>query len=155
MKTCTYKFCQQNNPQSLSNFSKDKHSSDGFCYKCKSCVKVIKKEYDKDYKKRPHIIRKDKSRLLMKNHGITIEHYDVLLLAQNYCCAICQVPQAQAGERGLVVDHNHKTNEIRALLCGRCNMGLGLFKENIDTLNKAISYLSNKRIIYELDDEGF
>ncbi len=30
---------------------------------------------------------------------------------------------------------------LRTLLCGKCNMGLGLYKESIESLQKAIDYL--------------
>jgi lambda family phage minor tail protein L len=41
----------------------------------------------------------------------------------------------------LSVDHCHKTNTLRDLLCHQCNSGLGQFKDNIEILQKAIDYL--------------
>ncbi len=41
----------------------------------------------------------------------------------------------------LSVDHCHKTNVVRGLLCNECNSGLGKFKDNIDVMASAISYL--------------
>lgn len=105
-------------------------------------LNLLKKNMIKNIESALGIIQKEKARFLMKYYGISIDKYNSLLIAQNYCCAICSISQKEAGEKGLVVDHNHKTNEIRALLCGKCNMGLGLFKENIDILNKAMAYLS-------------
>lgn len=46
--------------------------------------------------------------------------------------------------RYLSVDHNHKSNKIRGLLCLNCNAGLGNFRDNITLLKKAISYLEEK-----------
>lgn len=44
-------------------------------------------------------------------------------------------------KRRLFVDHCHKTNKIRGLLCINCNNGLGAFKDNVFSLNRAIQYL--------------
>lgn len=39
------------------------------------------------------------------------------------------------------IDHNHVTGEVRGLLCTRCNMGIGYFREDKMALAKAIEYL--------------
>lgn len=39
------------------------------------------------------------------------------------------------------MDHNHDTGKVRSVLCHRCNVGLGMFQENVDKLKRAIAYL--------------
>jgi hypothetical protein len=41
----------------------------------------------------------------------------------------------------LCVDHDHKTNKVRALLCDGCNKGLGAFSDSPALLRKAADYL--------------
>ena len=75
-----------------------------------------------------------KTRLRYK-YNLSLSEYENLLNQQNHSCAIC-------GEKvKLVVDHNHTTNEVRGLLCNLCNRAIGGFKENINNLKNAITYL--------------
>lgn len=55
---------------------------------------------------------------------------------QDGSCEICGDNDCK-----LVVDHDHETNCIRSLLCNRCNIGLGAFKDNPKLMNKAASYI--------------
>lgn len=57
---------------------------------------------------------------LKRLYGITVEMYDSLLLKQDSRCAICGKHQDEFPKR-LAVDHDHKTGEIRGLLCTYCN----------------------------------
>ena len=50
-------------------------------------------------------------------------------------CVIC------GSEEDLVVDHCHKTNTIRGMLCNHCNKGLGHFRDDPDLLEFARIYL--------------
>ncbi len=59
---------------------------------------------------------------------------------QGYSCAICGETERNLN-RGLFVDHCHKTGKIRGLLCIKCNMAMGLMSDDIDVLASAISYL--------------
>jgi hypothetical protein len=70
--------------------------------------------------------------------GITLDEYSKRAKAQNHLCMICGEPEM--GTR-LSVDHDHATNEIRDLLCRKCNSGLGQFRDRIDLLLKAVEYL--------------
>lgn len=65
---------------------------------------------------------KDKARAysLMRLYGITLEQYDELLLRQEEKCAACLRHQDEFPTR-LAVDHDHKTGEVRGLLCNYCN----------------------------------
>lgn len=57
-------------------------------------------------------------------------------------CAICgDQPKTT---RGLHIDHCHKTNKVRGLLCHGCNTGIGALKEDPSIFLKAIEYLRSK-----------
>jgi len=73
-------------------------------------------------------------------YGIELEVYERLLLGQHGRCAICDLPPR--GKKPLGVDHDHKTNRMRGLLCDSCNRGIGLFCDSTDILKNAIRYLS-------------
>lgn len=75
-------------------------------------------------------------------YGITLDEYDAMLDSQNGHCAIC--PATDPGRKGrsfLYVDHCHETGEVRGLLCGNCNDGLGRFRDDPALLRGAIAYL--------------
>lgn len=54
-------------------------------------------------------------------------------------CGICGTTE------NLVVDHCHDTGAIRGLLCGLHNSGLGMFQDNLEHLEAAMTYLRNHR----------
>jgi recombination endonuclease VII len=53
-------------------------------------------------------------------------------------CAICATDLATGR---MAIDHCHRTGYIRGLLCRDCNLGLGLFKDNVGHLKRAAKYL--------------
>lgn len=71
----------------------------------------------------------------LSKYGISAGEYIDLLLDQDKKCAICKQ------SKQLVIDHCHKNNNVRGLLCNQCNLAIGLFKDNILYLNNAIEYL--------------
>jgi hypothetical protein len=77
---------------------------------------------------------------LKANYGISLTEYNELLQKQNDKCAICQ-RDSSLFKKKLAVDHCHKTNKIRGLLCKDCNIGLGMFFDETDRMEKAINYL--------------
>lgn len=70
-------------------------------------------------------------------YGITPEEYAARLAEQGGACAICK----RVPDRRLVVDHDHATQAVRALLCQPCNKGLGNFEDDTERMLAAISYL--------------
>ena len=80
--------------------------------------------------------------IIRKQYGITLEEYNNMLEAQDYKCAICGNEDEIEGRR-LAIDHCHSTGNVRGLLCGKCNRGLGLFYDNQELLKQAIQYLEN------------
>jgi hypothetical protein len=79
---------------------------------------------------------------LKSAYGITPEEYDKILESQSGVCGICKLEQATtARQYRLYVDHDHRTGQIRGLLCHTCNLGLGHFKDQIPLLQNATDYL--------------
>lgn len=98
------------------------------------------KEAEKRYRQSQKFKQRSSLERLKHRYNLTPTDYQLLKDKQNGLCAICKNPP-KVGTR-LVVDHSHKTNQVRGLLCGPCNMALGLLKDNIDFLGRAIDYLT-------------
>ena len=81
----------------------------------------------------------DRVRYMREKYGITIEQYDSMYRAQNGACAVCD--GVNLSGRRLAVDHCHRTGKVRGLLCSMCNSAIGLAKERLDVLKKAVAYL--------------
>ena len=74
------------------------------------------------------------------NYGLTREQFEALFAEQGGQCAICDRPLAAEG-RNLHVDHCHFDKQVRGLLCGRCNTGLGHFRDDPELLQAAANYI--------------
>jgi hypothetical protein len=81
---------------------------------------------------------------LKRVYGMTLEDYDSMLVQQEHKCKICKTPDAGGKHKKFYVDHCHKTGKVRGLLCTGCNLALGGFRDNIDTLSRAILYLKGE-----------
>lgn len=97
------------------------------------------------------VARGKRSYYLRSTFGITIEEYDLMLKAQDGLCAICREPEVVADPKNpetmkrLAVDHDHDTGKVRGLLCQRCNMGLGYFRDKDHLLDLAARYLRSRK----------
>jgi hypothetical protein len=78
---------------------------------------------------------------LQKAYGISGEDYSNLLTSQGGGCAVCgSLPK---GNR-LSVDHDHRTGEVRGLLCAPCNRALGYFERHEENM---IAYIERRNIL--------
>ncbi len=103
------------------------------CQWCKECSQLYKREYSRSDKGRDQYLK--------RTYGITLNEYKKKLKIQNNLCVICSQPEIMHTWGTLVVDHDHKTNQIRGLLCHRCNMFLGNCNENEQLIKNMITYL--------------
>jgi len=76
----------------------------------------------------------------LSRYGITADDFDAMLSQQNGSCAICSTEEP-GGKGSFHVDHCHATGVVRALLCNKCNVGLGSFGDSPERLIKAASYI--------------
>lgn len=79
---------------------------------------------------------------LKRKFGITFDDYHSMLEGQGGGCAICG--EKDPYFKHMAVDHCHETGSVRGILCCACNRALGGFKDNIQILQRAISYLGSR-----------
>ena len=84
---------------------------------------------------------------MMRTYGIKPEEYYIKLKEQNFKCAVCEEEETSVAWNGkgkvkkLAIDHDHKTDKIRGLLCSRCNTFLGRVNEDISLIDAMKAYL--------------
>lgn len=135
MKKCSR--CEQSK-DNLRDFRKIKNHTRPDCRDCenkrrRSFYRLHREselKKDKIYSMQPKVIE---HRLFKKYHISTIELMEIRKKQGNKC-SICKQ------EVFLEIDHCHKTNKVRGLLCGVCNKSLG-FIEKEGFLEKALEYL--------------
>ena len=72
-------------------------------------------------KKNPDAAKEnDLKKRYKKLYGLTKDQVDFMRETQNGKCFLCR----RVGSR-LVIDHNHRTGEVRKLLCDKCNSLIG------------------------------
>jgi hypothetical protein len=77
---------------------------------------------------------------LQRKYGLSYDEYLAMIDAQDGKCAICSYEFGQK-QGDAHVDHDHKTGEVRGILCNICNRGLGYFKDNEQSLINAANYI--------------
>ncbi|MFD8496224.1 endonuclease VII domain-containing protein [Amycolatopsis sp. NPDC059657] len=82
-----------------------------------------------------------RNRRYLNRYGITAADVDELRAQQRYRCAVCGRHEDRL-PLGLMVDHDHVSGTVRALLCHSCNAGIGHFRESPEILRAAIAYLA-------------
>ena len=89
---------------------------------------VLRAKYDRQYH-------------LCVTYGLTPAEYEMQLEHQGRVCAICgRAP----GRVSLNVDHDHKTGQLRGLLCFFCNRYvIGIGRVDADRHRRAAAYLDN------------
>ncbi len=85
-------------------------------------------------------VTKARAYALMRLYGITPEQYNELLERQSGGCAICAKSPDTEGQ-SLAVDHDHKSGEIRGLLCRYCNHRVVGRHTDADLLRRMADYL--------------
>lgn len=132
----------------LSCFYKHRGTTDGHRGECKECHSKRSKEYYREHKAEHRTVSRRYS--IKKLYGITEEDFNNLYESQGGKCAICGKPldMISANKNNAAhIDHDHETGKVRGILCRFCNIGLGLFKDNLELLDRAKEYLAKSKAI--------
>jgi hypothetical protein len=116
LKCCTK--CKVEKPLNKDHFPLHNKTKSGFDSWCKSCRASYKSE-----------TRRGNYRTMIDDESLK----DIINTVKE--CVIC------GSTEELVVDHCHKTNTIRGMLCNHCNRGLGHFRDDPELLEFARIYL--------------
>ena len=100
------------------------------------------------FKGRERQVYRDYIKHILRKYGLYESDIRLMMDNQRGCCAICGKSLDHFGKNGNV-DHCHKTNVVRGLLCDLCNHGIGSFFDNIENLKNAIKYLEDKNVIIQ------
>lgn len=94
--------------------------------------------------------------MLVYRNGISLEEYEERLAEQDGKCAICQTMSPGGRSKHFHIDHDHRCCPdkkrrlcgrcIRALLCWRCNIVMGLAEDDTELLRHMIAYLEQYRM---------
>jgi hypothetical protein len=141
----------------FANFSSDSRRYGGLAVYCRICCRARKLESNargrardpqafaermSGYKKRHREVHGDRLRTegrvryLRDRYGLTPDELAARVAAQEGKCAICRTSTEK-----LVVDHNHTTDAIRALLCNGCNLAIGHLRDDPERARAAAAYL--------------
>lgn len=102
---------------------------------CLECKNLVNREV---YNKKSHLDRK----FLNAKRNFKLNKDDFIELIKKEKCEICG---KKIQGKDLKIDHDHKTNQVRGILCNECNLGIAYFKENPNLFKKAMHYLAFHR----------
>jgi len=91
---------------------------------------------------------------LKRNYNLTEDDYNNMLIAQKGCCAICGIDKPTGKWKIFAVDHDHKTGQVRKLLCNECNRGIGYLKDSAELLQKAADYILKHDVKTQKEKNG-
>lgn len=138
--------CKQEKPDD--QFARGGQGSNGRQTWCRACTAEYRASLDPESER----LRKRTNNLA--KYGLTPEQYDALSAAQGGLCAVCSRPP-DGKHRTLYVDHDHGCcpglgscgDCVRGLICHPCNVGLGMFRDDVEALKAAVSYLESSKTL--------
>lgn len=137
----------------FNKFGSHRSRRDKLNERCKKCVNKNQRD--------AYVTEKVRGYDMRRRYGITLQQYNAMLSKQDGVCAICKNQESRLENRSktgttrrLYVDHDHKTGDVRALLCHECNTALGNMQEDPERIKSLLAYAEwcqtrelNKKII--------
>lgn len=142
MKRCTR--CGETKPMSAFYMKHDRHGRLRYRYAhCRICHYQLTQSWRRQHPEQSRRYATDHR--TAKDLGFpTVAEFRSFLATLDMRCAAC----GRTGRRGrgisdMQIDHDHRTGEIRGVLCGGCNVALGSVRDNPATLRALAAYLEH------------
>lgn len=91
-------------------------------------------------KKNPEAQKLINEKAKAKSFGLTIEEYRNLKAKTH--CEICAEVFTKSKHKH--IDHCHETNKVRGVLCSKCNLAIGMMRDNPVYLRLTANYLEKQ-----------
>jgi hypothetical protein len=134
--------------KSIDEFGSHKGQGDGTNSRCRDCTRKYHRElYNRSEKYRISSLNYKKNhpdgiklwakkQYYKRKYKLTLEQLQQKLESQLYRCEIC----GREIKESFHTDHNHKTGQVRGMLCCKCNLSVGLIEDK-EFSEKIFSYL--------------
>lgn len=124
------------------DFGIDKRTNGIRGYTCKKC------RCERESSRRVSL-GKEEMRIRSIKNTYKVSRYEAERLYNTNNCDICNIQLTSRLDSNISssnrnIDHCHNTGEVRGVLCAGCNLAIGHAKEDVNTLNNMIKYLTNK-----------
>jgi hypothetical protein len=121
-------------------FGRNRANADGLTAYCKPCHNRVGKET------KERLYGGTREYHLRRRYGIGQAEVDAMLAEQGGLCAACRTDAA------VHVDHDHRTGQVRGMLCFLCNQALGNVRDDVERLERLITYLHRTRIAATMNE---
>ena len=131
MRKCRDCGLEATNEEELLFFIPDKESKHGRRNLCRTCANTRNSKQNPDDRARWKTDHQVKTR-----YHCTLAEYEERMASSSQC-QIC------SKTTDLVYDHNHDTMKFRGVLCRACNRSIGQLGDTLESLQRAVNYLTN------------
>ena len=140
-----------------SEFSFRGESKDGLRSYCRDCERKQRREYFKQYYKKHKEKYQERSKKrdpqrsphrTAANRNLTLKQREDFIAIRGSCCEVCGISREVHREmfkKDICIDHCHKTNINKGVLCMMCNSAAGRIKDNPNLAWKLFQYLKRTR----------
>jgi len=140
MKVC----CRCKETKENTEFLRESRMKLGLTSACRVCLRKYynsRKDKNNAYRRNYRRSRplESKKQHLKYIYDLSYEDYEQINLNQQYKRQLCKL------EKDLQVDHSHKTNKVRGLLCSDCNKDLGVIEKHKDKLMDFLRYIEERK----------
>jgi hypothetical protein len=119
--------CREAKP--LEDFARNRSSKSGYGSYCKPCHNhVVRSNREKHH-------GSTRSFHLNRRYQVDATQVEWMILQQGGVCGLCGTGKPEH------VDHDHRTKQLRGILCFNCNRGLGKFGDDVGLMSRAVEYL--------------
>lgn len=77
---------------------------------------------------------------IRNRYKVTVEEAERLIKQKEKGCEACGSRTCR-----MHIDHNHKTGQVRGILCHHCNVVLGMVGDNVDHIEALICYVERHK----------